>query len=474
MISAETISSFERHPSQSGARLAKWMGEICVILMVCVSITMPPFKIGGLDFYLKTEQLLLPIIIGIYIWMVLTGVTRPIRFNSLILAGAIYSVCIAVSIWYGADLLAQTVLFRDFYEIPKVWLPVLFFTVAYEAELTEAALGRLISFFGLAIAIVCLYAWAQWGNLGITYALNSLYSTGNHDDALFGARRVYSTMGNPNLLGMLMTWSLAVFIMAMLSRAGNRVWYIILGVTCLVTLAMTGSRYGLMTGGFVVLLAFALPSTSRRQRAIQFRFLLLLVPLMALMFYLVATSNQHTLERFQTLRRPLQADSLRERVDGLWLDALAEIKQTPFFGRGPAKSFYKGVITDSEYLDVLKQFGIIGFLPYFAFFLIPLGILWKGLQAMWRAGPSLEERIPLTFATLRLCLVMVVTAIVMNIGSTIFYDVPLQGFFFLWMGIGTRCATSIREAAKTSALPVSVSRQILFDGRAQRDASLGL
>jgi O-antigen ligase len=229
-----------------------------------------------------------------------------------------------------------------------------------------------------------------------------------------------------------------------------------------------------MTGSFVVLLAFALPSTSHRQRALQFRFLLLLVPFMAVLFYLVATSNQHTLERFQTLRRPLQADSLRERVDGLWLDAFAEIKQTPFFGRGPAKSFYKGVITDSEYLDVLKQFGIIGFLPYFAYFIIPLVVLWKGLRAMWCAGPSLEEQIPMTFATLRLCLIMVVTAILMNIGSTIFYDVPLQGFFFLWMGIGTRCATSIREATKTGGLPVSVSRRILLAGRSRQNASLAL
>jgi O-antigen ligase len=248
----------------------------------------------------------------------------------------------------------------------------------------------------------------------------------------------------------------------------------VLAVACLITLAMTGSRYGLMTGSFVVLLAFALPSTSRKQRAIQLKFLLLFVPLMALLFYMIATSNQHTLERFQTLRRPLQADSLRERVDGLWLDAFAEIKETPFFGRGPAKSFYKGVITDSEYLDVLKQFGIIGFFPYFAYFIIPLVVLWTGLRAAWRAGPSLEERIPLTFATLRLCLVMVVTAIVMNIGSTIFYDVPLQGFFFLWMGIGTRCATSIREATKTGGLPLSASRQILFAGRPRRNTSLAL
>jgi hypothetical protein len=464
MISAETTYLFERHRWQSGVQLAKWLAEVCVILLVCVSITMPPFKIGGLDFYLKAEQILLPAIVGIYLWMLLAGVARLIRLNGLIVAGAIYSLCIAISIWYGADLLNQTVLLRDFYEIPKVWLPVLFFTVTYEAELSEAALGRLIFWFGLAVGLVCLYAWAQWGNWGLTYPLNRLYSTGNHDDALFGSRRVYATVGNPNLLGMLMTWSLAVFIMALLSRAGTRAWYLVLAVVCLVTLAMTGSRYGLMTGSLVILLVLALPSTSPQKRAIQFRYLLMILPFMAVLFYLVATSNQHTLERFQTLRRPLEADSLRERLDGLWLDAFSEIQQTPFFGRGPAKSFYRGVITDSEYLDVLKQFGIIGFLPYFAYFIIPLGILWKGLRACWRAGPLLEQQIPLTFTVLRFCLIIGVTAIVMNIGSTIFYDVPLQGFFFLWMGIGARCATSIREAAKTTRLPLGASGQVVFAG----------
>src|SRR6202022_284369 len=163
----------------------------------------------------------------------------------------------------------------------------------------------------------------------------------------------------------------------------------------------------------------------------------------------------------------MQAASMRDPADRAWLDALSEIEKSPFFGRGPAKSFYTGVITDSEYLDVLKEFGIIGFLPYFAYFLFPLYVLWKGLRASWRAGPSLESRMPLTFTTLRLCLVIVITAIVMNIGSTTFYDVPLQGFFFLWLGIGARCATSIREASETNALSMSAVRRIVSAGRSQ-------
>ena len=130
MISSDAIHTFDEHPSQSQARLAKWLGEVCVVIMICASITVPPFKIGGLDIYWKAEQVLLPLIIGIYAWMLLAGVARLIGFNGLFVAGAIYSLCIAVSIWYGADLLGQTVIFRDFYEIPKVWLPVMFFTLA--------------------------------------------------------------------------------------------------------------------------------------------------------------------------------------------------------------------------------------------------------------------------------------------------------------------------------------------------------
>ena len=60
----------------------------------------------------------------------------------------------------------------------------------------------------------------------------------------------------------------------------------------------------------------------------------------------------------------------------------------------------------------------------------------------------LEERIPVTFTVLRLSFVMTVMAIIMNIGMSTFYNAPLQGFLWLWMGVGASAARTIREAAR--------------------------
>ncbi|HTC61823.1 MAG TPA: O-antigen ligase family protein [Candidatus Saccharimonadales bacterium] len=425
-----------------------------------------------MDIYIKFEQVLLPVVIGVYLLLMLAGAARPIRLNGLFVAGAIYMLCILISIWYGSEVLGQVVITRDLFELPKVWLPVIFFTMAYEVEWSESALKRLFVFFGFAIAFVCFYAWSQWANLSFTYTLNQLYSAGNHDDALFGARRVYATVGNPNILGMVMTWALAAFVMAAINRIGNFVWNIVLTLGCLVTLAMTGSRYGLITGSFTFLLILLLPSASPQRRRTQLGFLIALVPILAFMFTVVATSNQHTLERFQTLRNPLQADSLRERLDSLWPNALSDIAKSPFFGRGPAKSIYTGIITDSEYLDVLKQFGIIGFFPYFAYFLFPLYMISRGMLDSRRAGHSLENLLPATVTTLRLSLVIVITVIIVNIEGSSFYNVPLQAFLWMWMGVGARCAMSIREAALTCGSIAAPVRQPGYTGPASPKASL--
>src|SRR5208337_2856406 len=101
-------------------------------------------------------------------------------------------------------------------------------------------------------------------------------------------------------------------------------------------------------------------------------------------------------------------------------------------------------VTDSEYLEVLKEFGVIGFLPYLAYFLFPLYLLWTGLRAGKRCGVELEERLPATFLVLRLGFVMAVTALVMNIGMSTFYNLILQSVLWIWLGLGARAAKSIR------------------------------
>lgn len=435
--------------NSSGTHLARVLGQIAVISSIVLSIASPPAIMWDPNsFYLKWEVALLPFFFFVYAWLFLTGFVRRIELSGMFIVGMLYSIAVALSIWYGSVLLGQTIIFRDFYEFPKLWLPVAFFTLAYGASLSEVALRRAFSFFSVALLLGCVYAWGQWGGLGFANWLDNIYVAPEHTHrALLYAQRVYSTMGNPNLLGMLMTWSVAAFLLAALLRAGRQIRNIGMLIACLITLAMTGSRYGLLATAFAVVLVIVSSFASGRPRFSRLVLPLALLPLFASVILLVSNSNQRTRERFQTLKAPAEIDSFRGRADVLWLDALDSFSQSPILGRGPAKTLFEGIVTDSEYLDVLKKFGIVGFVSYLAYFLFPLYLIWHGMRAARGAPPGLEENIPATILVLRLGFVMVLTALVMNIGMGTFYNPILQGFLFLWLGLAARAAKSISDSS---------------------------
>jgi O-antigen ligase len=437
---------------RSVSQLVRRLTEISVIGLVCASVTAPAFRITADLPYLRVEHVLLPLVLAAYVWFLLAGFTRVIQPNGMFVVAAIYFVCIALSAWYGAEVLGHFTTLSDYYEFPKALLPVAFFTFAYEAHLSDAALRRLIKCFSLAILLVCFYAWAQFMDLSVTHAINEYYSSGEHVDVILrGIDRVYSTMANPNVLGQLMTWSIPAFTMAFLYRVGSRAWNAFTTLSCLATLAMTGSRYGILTSGIAIALIFVLASSSGRRRATQLGLLLLLLPIFVWTFNAVTTTNRYAVDRLYSLSNPLRTDSLRGRLDISWPDAISEFERSPIIGNGSAKSYFNGTITDSEFLDVLKEFGVIGFLAYLGFFLYPLFVSWRGLSAARRAPPELENCLPATLLAARLSVIMIVTALVMNIGESTYFNPLLQTFLWMWMGLGARAATTLARVSSVRA-----------------------
>jgi O-antigen ligase len=176
-----------------------------------------------------------------------------------------------------------------------------------------------------------------------------------------------------------------------------------------------------------------------------------MVPLLVWTFQVVATSNRRTLERFETLKDPLQVDSLRERLDLLWPAAWADFRRSPLVGHGPGKSFLQYYVgarlegyVDSEYLGALRTGGIIGFSVFLSYYCFPLYLIWKGQRATRFIGNLLVERTPAILMTMQAALIMGALALVMNIGMATFSTPFLQGFLWLWLGLGARSAATIR------------------------------
>ncbi len=453
---------------------AQRMAWICVATMVCISIIAPPIVVSDDLPYVKAEHLLFPFILVVYGWMMLAGYARTIRFNGMFVIGTLYAISILFSIWSGATTLRQPVILRDFYEIPKALLPVAFFTLTYEANLSEDSLRRLLKYFSLAVLAVCAYGWGQFAGAGVTSELNQYYSAGEHiDRALHYVGRVYSTMGNPNVLGQLLSWMIPLFLLAALFRVGSRAWNIGIALACIATLAMTESRYGLLTMSLGVAMVIGFIYRSGREPVAQLGLVLSLVLIFACAFGAIAATNQFAMERLQSLRSPLQTDSASERLNDLWLDAFDDFARAPVLGNGPAKAYFAGTISDTEYLDVLKQFGIVGFSFYIAYYIFPLYLFGKGLRACQRAGPELEERMPAMLLTLRASFIMVVLALVMNIGESTFYHELLQGFLWMWAGLGARSAKTLIDAARYDAPQSLPNRPITVEAARLRFAAAG-
>jgi O-antigen ligase len=434
--------------------LTQRLSEFAMIAMLSSAVVAPAIVFSSALPFFKVEQLLIPVFGFVYLWMVLVGIARPVRLNALFLVGLLYCLCNVISIWFGATVLGHPVVLRDFYELPKVWLPVIFFTFGFESRLSEESRRKLILTFSIPVLLICLYAWAQFANLGFTYNLNAFYSSGGHIDlALRFARRVYATMGNPNALGQLMDLCALLFLLAFLYRVGNRMVNLLVAFACVITLVMTGSRFGLVAAALGLLLTAVLVSYAGRRELAKLGLLLAFLPVFAWVYQTVATSNQRTLERYETLRNPLEIDSLRERVDLLWKVEWREFAESPVVGHGPAKSVFTLGYTDSEYLEVLRSQGLLGLVFFLGYYLVPLYLIVKGLRA-YRARAALSStQCPATIVCAQFGVIVGVLALFMNIPMSTFYNPFLQGFFWLWLGMSAQAAKAVQllpDAANAS------------------------
>ena len=432
------------------AGLGQKLLRLAVISLMSISIVPPVVHLGE-EFWLKLDYLLLPVVALIYLCLLLAGLASPIRLNPMFAVAFAFSVCILSSLAYGTEVLGHPLLARNFFELAKPWFPAIFFTLAYEADFSEESLRTLGKSLFPATLLICLYAYGQWFNMGFTQYLDPYYSGGLHDEGgLAHYRRVYSTLSNPNTLGIFMTWVIGAFSLRALLGIGNRFLNMVLLFACLATLAMTGSRYGLIDTFLVFLLILRLPAPTETSEKKRRRILLVSLPLVVGVVLVVSASNRATLDRFQMLQTPLHEKSLRTRLDVLWKDAIEQFLQSPVLGHGPARDIFTNVFTDSEYLQILKQYGLVGLVPYLCFFLVPLRMIYKGLKSVDRAGPWLEQNCTATYWALCLSFVMTVIALVMNIGMGTYYDSSLVAFLWIWMGIGAGVAARITRALRTA------------------------
>lgn len=435
---------------QTGTRdprtwLSQRLGELAVILLICVSILAPNIEISTSQPRVRVELIILILAAAVYGWLLLAGKVKLLRLNSFYLIGALFCFSVIASLAYGVVILHHGMTVRDFTEIPKAWLPILFFSVGYEAELSESGLHRLMNFLAAATILVCLFGWAQFLDLRIVSWLQPYYGDGGHNDAALKIyRRIYATLGNPNVLSQFLSWSLVAYAMAFLYGIGNRLRNVAVSVFCLITIALSGSRYGILAAvvGLLFVLGFAIRS---RRGFAKIAGMFFLLAIFCIVFLVTERSSYFATKRFQELSNPLQVSSLRGRLDVLWVDALGFFASSPLVGHGPAKEIFTETYTDSEYLDILKEYGAIGFAIYLAYYAWPLLQIGRAIGLSHQLHPSVTEALPNTLFAIRFGAIALGMALFMNVGMFTCFNWYLMCFLWVWTGLAVRGGEFLKE-----------------------------
>jgi O-antigen ligase len=457
-------------PRRTG--IAKFLGQAGLILMMCVAVLAPGLTLNPTWPQVRTETLLLILYGAVFGWLVLVGLAKPLRLHAFYAIGVFFTLSVTVSLIYGTLILNHQLSYRDFFEIPKCWLPVLFFTIGYEAELSEKGLKQVLNYLAVAAALVCLYGGAQFLNLGIAAKLNPYYTDFGHNySGLIRYRRIFATAGNPNALGQLLSWTLVIYVLALLSGVGSRARNICISIACVVTVALTSSRYGLLASALGLMIVMGLSLSSRR-RGVKLVGLLMVLAILGPVFASTARSSYWAIDRFQQLANPLQVDSLRGRLDVLWVEAGSYFFSSPWVGHGPAKMLFDSVYTDSEYLDVLKFYGIVGFFAYIGYYLWPLMETLKMLRRVRFLNQELEERLEGNLLVIRAGFTIFCLALFMNIGEFTLYNNVLLAFLWLWAGLAVRAAHFVREVAAQDSIGRILTEPITVRARSFRKRSL--
>jgi O-Antigen ligase len=418
--------------------------ELSVLVLLIACLLSPSIQLGS-DLKLPLDVLLLPIILYVYFLLVCMRSAPPFSVRLFHIFGALFSFSVLLSMFYGSTHFHYPRLARDYYDVVRVWLPVLFFTIAYQADLRDSGLRRLLTILSFATLLICLYGVAQFLDLPLVDKINPYYSGGEHHDmGLRSDRRVYSTLGNPNVLGQFLSCVFMCYTLKFLSKVGSRLRSAIIVLAVVSTLVLTGSRYALIVSSLGLILVLGMTLGGAR-RAIRFVSASVLLGLLAWSFTVTKTTDKEAASRFEELAHPTEVNSLRDRLDFLWIDAFEYFERSPILGHGPAKTVFTGVWTDSEYLDILKSYGINGFIFYFSMYLWIVIQLRRGLSI---GRPSCRHTDDVICPSTDLFFVrfgfgLILAALIMNVGMTTYFNWQFNTFFWLIMGVAVRSAHTV-------------------------------
>lgn len=275
---------------------------------------------------------------------------RYFKYNWLIISLFIFGVCLAISALYSpaSSSLKNMYLYRYFTSVILIWMIINI--VETKQDIRIVLHGYILS--GI---ILALYMYAYYG-------IRTLLVYGE---------RLGGELGNQNSIGITCA-SAIIFSIIYLSYNHDRTrWlYLLPIVICLPACLFTGSRKSILLIALCILIYFL----SQNREKGQTQRVLFLVLFLIVIWYTIVNIPAFSViyERFDSLlslfgRNNMQLDTGSENRVRYITEGWKAFLESPMWGNGFCYSYYKwGVYSHNNYVELLMNNGLIGFLLYYS------------------------------------------------------------------------------------------------------------
>jgi len=276
-------------------------------------------------------------------------------------------------------------------------LNVLVFLLLARVLRSPALRSGLITVYLMTTAIVSALGMRQW-----FFGADALATWVDVDSNLAGTTRVYSSLGNPNLLaGYLiaacMLSAAAVFAWKRWLPKALAVMLVLLNSACLVLTFSRGGWIGYVMGGFAFLLLLVHWFSKYLPRFWQKLAIPFVLGISAAFVVAAVVAVDPLRDRVLTIFAGREDSSNNFRIN-VWAAVREMIAARPILGIGPGneafnqvypyyqRTGYTALSAYSIFLEVLVETGIIGFTCFLWLITVTLSLGWRRIQEMRAAG----------------------------------------------------------------------------------------
>jgi O-antigen ligase len=401
-----------------------------VIPLLAAAILLPPIRFNGVLPDIRFEVI---IIVAAWVLVFLpflsSGGLTTIKLLRIPASKwfFLFALCILISIVYAA-------LFNNFYpsgsdlwEFGKLLLYFLIFFFVANLRISPDELKKYYVASLIIFILSALVGIAQHFNFcDINSTVSPLYATTQLETLTYGGR-VVGTMANPNEFASLMVLSASISLAGALWLQERRILVLSWIAFCLSCLAivLTGSRSGLVALALTFFIITILLHTICFGSGSTIRLILIISTILLLIFVIIISIAQvHFFSSVASIQN-MNTDISWQVRQVSWPDQLRLWSQSPIFGWGPGKSGMPAFI-DSEWILLLRRYGILGVLVFIMLFTSIFIVLAKLTQKSARSY--------LNIFCYSLQAVMLAYIVIMIPGA-VYHDIQLMCILFVFLGI---------------------------------------